>query len=104
MVLHMFAYEIEDAARSSVKAKTTSELFDPWFDYGRISRDPALIAWSPEHDGLREVAHTTTFHTAENEANPAFVSHRVSWIDGIGCQHWVRYDELILSTSDQEDV
>jgi hypothetical protein len=92
MVFRMFAYEIEDAAQSSVKGKTAAELIDPWFNYNQTPRDPALIAWSPEYDGNQDVEHEATFHDGTNEANPAFVSHRVSWRDDIGCLHFVRYD------------
>jgi hypothetical protein len=57
MVFRMFAYEIEDAAQSSVKGKTAAELIDPWFNYNQTPRDPALIAWSPEYDGNQDVEH-----------------------------------------------
>lgn len=83
---------------------------DAWFNYSRIQRDPALIAYSPEHDGRHEVERQTTFHDGTNEANPPFIRHRVSWRDDVGCRHWVRYDLLVeplsgLNTKDQnEDI
>lgn len=76
----------------------TNRLSDVGFDY-----KPALIAWSPDHDGHRELKREMTFHAAENEANPAFIRHRISWRDDIGCLHWVRYEELVEPSNKSYD-
>ena len=74
------------------------------FNYGRIQRNPAFIAYSPQHDGQCGVDHKVTFHEGSNEANPSFARHRVSWRDDVGCLHWARYDVLIEPPSDQGRV
>jgi hypothetical protein len=54
------------------------------------------LAWSPEHDtlspGIVEPDRETAFYKRSGPESPAFVRHRISWLDSIGVRHWVQYD------------